>query len=150
MAQVIFLQNIKGVAQIGDVKRVADGYARNFLLPRRLAVLTTGEYLKTVALLKQKRLEALEKDKEATRVLAEKLKDFTLEITRAASKEGTLYDGVDAAEISSYLKKKHFSVEPEGILLPERIKKVGPYEAAIDLGFETKIILKIEIKKLEE
>lgn len=147
---VIFLQNIKGTAQIGDVKKVADGYARNFLFPRKLAILANEKTLKTVEILKQKRLKALEKDKETTRILAEKLKDFTLEVIRAASKEGTLYDGLDAAEISSYLKKKHFFIEPEGILLQEPIKKVGQYEIEIDLGFEIKTTLKIEVKKLEE
>lgn len=150
MASVIFLQNIKGVAQVGDVRSVADGYARNFLFPRKLAILATEKTLKTVEALRQKRLEALEKDKETTRTLAEKLKDFTLEITRATSGEGTLYDGLDAVEISGYLKKKHFFVEPEGILLQEHIKKVGQYEIEVDLGFEIKTTLKIEVKKLEE
>ena len=54
MARVIFLQNIRNVAQIGDVREVADGYARNFLLPRKLAVLATANTLKIAEQLKQK------------------------------------------------------------------------------------------------
>ena len=150
MASVIFLQNIKGVAQIGDVKKVADGYARNYLLPRKLAVLSTESSLKNVETLKQKRLEALEKDKEATKALADKLREFTLEIVRSASEEGTLYDGLDAVEISAYLKKQHFGIDPESILLKEHIKKVGQHEVEVDLGFDVKTTLRIEVKKLEE
>lgn len=150
MAQVIFLQNIKGIAQIGDVKKVADGYARNFLFPRQLAVLATETALKTVENLKQKRLMALKKDQETARALAEKLQEFTLKIERAANAEGTLYDGLDATEISSYLKKNLFGLEPEAILLPQPIKKVGEYTAEIDIGFDIKTTLKIEVKKLED
>lgn len=150
MAQVIFLQNIKGVAQIGDVKNVADGYARNFLLPKELAILATEKNMKTVEALKQKRLLAVEKDKETAVQLAEKLKTFVLKIERAASEEGTLYDGLDAAEVSAYLKKQGFGVEPEAVLMPEPIKKLGSYETAVDLSYGIKTILKIEIKKQAE
>lgn len=150
MASVIFLQNIKGVAQIGDIKKVADGYARNFLLPKKLAVLATESSLKNVEALKQKRMAAIEKDKETARTMAEKFKDFSLEIARSASEEGTLYDGLDATEISTYLKKQHLQIEPESVILREHIKKVGLHEAEIDLGYDTKATLKIEIKKLED
>src|SRR3989344_8815600 len=109
MARVIFLQNIKNVAQVGDAKTVADGYARNFLLPRKLAVLASPQTIKMVETLKQKRLLAIEKDKETTRQLAEKLQSFTLTIERVTNEEGTLYDGVDSVEISSALKKEGFA-----------------------------------------
>ena len=147
MARVIFLQNIKNVAQIGDVKSVADGYARNFLLPRKLAVLATETALKAVEDLKQKRLLVVEKDKETTHQLAEKLQSFTLAIERITNEEGTLYDRVGAVEISSALKKEGFAIEPESILLKEPAKKVGSYEAEVDLGYDIKTNLKFEVKK---
>lgn len=150
MAQVIFLQNIKGVAQIGDVKKVTDGYARNFLLPKKLAVLATAHNLKMAEALRQKRMTAREKDQETTRALAEKLQEFTLVITRSANEEGTLYDGLSAAEISGYLKKQSLDVEPESILLDKPIKKVGPHEITVDLGWDVKSTLRIEVKKLAE
>ena len=150
MARVIFLQNIKNVAQIGDVKNVADGYARNFLLPRKLAVLATEIALKAVEDLKQKRLLVVEKDKETTHQLAEKLQSFTLAIERITNEEGTLYDGVSAVEISSALKKEGFAIEPESILLKEPAKKVGSYETEVDLGYDVKTNLKFEVKKETE
>src|SRR3989338_424129 len=107
MAKVIFLQNIRNVAQIGDIKEVADGYARNFLLPRKLAVLANDSNLKISEQLKQKR--ALESQKEESMIagLIEKLANYTLSIERAANEDGTLYDGLDPAEISGQLKKEH-------------------------------------------
>ncbi len=150
VAQVIFLQNIKNVAQVGDLKTVADGYARNFLLPRKLAVLATPSAMKTVESLKQKRLMAIDKDKETVAQMAEKFKTFVLEIGRIASEEGTLYDGLGASEISSYLKKQGFNIEPEAIPMKESIKKLGAHEAEIDLGYDTKATLKIDVKKQAE
>lgn len=149
MASVIFLQNIKGVAQIGDVKKVADGYARNFLFPRKMAILATPQALKTVEQLKQKRMAALEKDKATTHALAETLAKFVLTVERAANEEDTLYDGLDIAEISNYLKKNQFGIEPEQILLTEPIKKIGEYEVELNLGFEIKTRLKIIVKRRE-
>lgn len=149
MASVIFLQNIKGVAQIGDVKKMADGYARNFLFPRKMAILATPQALKTVEQLKQKRMAALEKDKATTQALAETLEKFILTVERAANEEDTLYDGLDIAEISSYLKKNQFGIEPEQVLLKEPIKKIGEYEVELNLGFEIKTRLKIIIKRRE-
>ncbi|MBI2676993.1 MAG: 50S ribosomal protein L9 [Candidatus Yanofskybacteria bacterium] len=150
MARVVFLQNIKNVAQVGDVKNVADGYARNFLLPRKLAVLANKTAMKAVEDLKQKRLLAIEKDKELTGQLAEKIKSFMLVIERVTNEEGTLYDGVNAVEISSALKKAGFAIEPESIPLDGLIKKIGLYETEVDLGYDIKTNLKFEVKKEAE
>ncbi len=132
------------------MKTVADGYARNFLLPKKLAVLATPSAMKTVESLKQKKLMAIEKDKETIAQIAERFKTFVLEIERTASEEGTLYDGLDASEISSYLKKQGFNIEPEAIITKETIKKLGSYETEVDLGYDTKTTLKIEVKKQAE
>lgn len=150
MAKVIFLQNIRNVAQIGDIKDVADGYARNFLLPRRLAVLATENALKMADQLKQKRALEAQKEEVAIGQLIEKLSAHTLEIERAASEEGTLYDGLDAAEISAQLKKQNFFIEPEQIILEASLKKIGSHEVVVEFSKDKKITLKVEIKKLAE
>jgi large subunit ribosomal protein L9 len=150
MARVIFLQNIRNVAQIGDVKEVADGYARNFLLPRRLAVLANDNNIKISEQLKQKR--ALEAQKEESMIagLIEKLSGYTLAIERAASEEGTLYDGLNSAEVSGQLKKEGFFIEPEQVILETPLKKVGTYEVEIEFSKDKKATLKVEIKKLAD
>lgn len=150
MAKVIFLQNIRNVAQIGDIKEVADGYARNFLLPRRLAVLATENALKMADQLKQKRVLESKKEEEVIAQLMEKLGAHILEIERAASEEGTLYDGLDAAEISAQLKKQNFFIEPEQIIMEAALKKIGSHEVVIEFSKDKKVTLKVEIKKLAE
>ena len=147
MAKVIFLQNIRNVAQIGDIKNVADGYARNFLLPRRLATLATDNNINMAEQLKKKRALIAQKEEETVEQLLTKLKDYHLEIERAASEEGTLYDGLGAAEISASLKKNSFDIEPEQVILEASIKKIGPHEVEISFGKNKKITLKIDIKK---
>lgn len=92
---------------------------------------------------------AIEKDKETAKQIAEKLRSFTLTILRVVNEEGTLYDGVNAAEVFSALKKEGFAIEPESVLLAEPIKKVGTYETEVDLGYEIKAKLKVEVKKEE-
>lgn len=150
MAKVIFLQNIRNVAQIGDIKAVADGYARNFLLPRKLAILATKNSLKMAEQLKQKRALEAQKEESLSAELVEKLSNFTLEVERAANEDGTLYDGLDAAEISGQLKKSAYFIEPEQIILEAPLKKVGSYQAEIAFGKNKKVTLKVKIKKLTE
>ena|SRR3989344_9619058 len=150
MAHVIFLQNIRNVAQIGDIKEVADGYARNFLLPRKLAVLATANTIKMAEQLQQKRALETQKEEGIIKQLMETLSGYILEIERAASEEGTLYDGLDAAEISGQLKKKGFRIEPEQINLEAALKKVGSREIEIEFSKDKKTTLKVNIKKLAE
>lgn len=150
MASVIFLQNVKGVAQIGDVKNVTDGYARNFLLPRNLAKLATPGTLKETEKLRQKRELVSAREKETSGLLAEKLGSYFLKIEKMANNEGTLYDGLDSVEISHHLKKEGYKIEPEAVKLDHPIKKIGDYEVKIDLGYDTEAGLKISVSKKEE
>ncbi len=150
MAQVIFLQNIKGVAQIGDIKNVSDGYARNFLLPRKMARLSTPSALREAEILRKKREFLLVQEKEDSKVLAEKLSSYALKIEKLTNEEGTLFDSVDAAEISQHLKKQGFKIEPESIKLEKPIKTAGEYDITADLGYNIKAVLKINIVKKNE
>lgn len=150
MARVIFLQNIRNVAQIGDIKEVADGYARNFLLPRKLAVLANDNNLKIAERLKDKRALEAQKEEEIIAGLIEKLTNYTLNIERAANEDGTLYDGLDSAEVSGQLKKEHFFIEPEQIILEAPLKKTGSYEVEIRFSKDKITTLKVEIKKLAD
>ncbi|OGN19418.1 MAG: 50S ribosomal protein L9 [Candidatus Yanofskybacteria bacterium RIFCSPLOWO2_02_FULL_45_10] len=150
MAKVIFLHNIKGIAQSGDIKSVADGYARNFLFPRSLATLATPASLKKVDELKARRMLEAKREEETANLMAEKLKDFVLTIEHAASEEGTLYDGIDQTEIAYHLKKAGFGIEPEAVLLEEHIKRLGEATVQLDLGYNIKVELKLNITKLAD
>lgn len=143
--KVIILENIKGLGQIGDVKEVKSGYARNFLIPRKLVKLATKGSLKEVEQLKVK----LEKIEVKTEKNAEEtikiLKDFVLEIKAKGNKSGVLYAAISKKEIVKELKKKGIKTEEENIVLNEPIKKTGEYETKIRLMPEKESTLKIKI-----
>ncbi len=142
--KVIFLQDVHGVARKGDVKEVADGYARNFLFPQNAATPATRDALR--ALEEEKRViekRAVE-DLEQIERLAETLDGYEIEIVAKASPSGTLYASVTPQRIAEELKKKGFAVPPDGVVVtdhPEPIKEEGEYAAVVNLdhGLEAEI-----------
>ena len=148
--RIILLQNIKGVGQIGDIKDVRDGFGRNFLLPKEMAILATPENLKRVDELKKKR-ELIEKeDLGLAQEMLEKLKNFTLSIPAWAGETGTLYAGVDAKKISQELKKSGINIDSDFIKLAEPIKEVGEYTIAFEFNLELKTEFKVKVEATKE
>lgn len=150
--KVILLQNIKSFGKMGDVKNVADGYARNFLFPRKIAKLTTDAALKDVDSLKNKleKTQKLEKDNVAK--LAEQLKDIVLEFTRKATKTGKLYSAVTEEDIAEALAKQSgFNIESNSVRLEEHdghIKQLGEHLVKVELAPE--IVAEIKVKVSQE
>lgn len=143
--KVIFLQNIKGVAQIGDIKNVSDGYARNFLIPKNLAKPVTAETEKQAEILKKKReLENLT-NKESAAELAKTLEGLVLELTEDANEEGHLYGSVNAKMIAEELAKNKIKIKEDLINLPEPIKTMGEHEVEIELHPEVKTKIKVKV-----
>ena len=141
--RVIFLQNIKGIAQMGDIKDVADGYARNFLIPKKLAKPATANAQKEAEKLKKKRELENIVDKERAVELAETLKEFTLEIIEDANEEGHLYGSVNAKKIVEELARRKIVVKEDSINLNKPIKEIGEYEVELELHPEVKTKIKI-------
>src|SRR3989344_5242440 len=142
--KVILLENIKGFGQIGDVKNVSDGYARNFLLPRKMAKAATENSLKEVESLKKK-LSAMEHiERENAQKIADKLKDSVIEITRKATKTGKLFAGIDKEDLVKEIKKA-WGVEltEEIIGHEEPIKHVG--EHLVDINFLSGLTTQIKV-----
>jgi len=143
--KVIFLQNIKGVAQIGDIRNVTDGYARNFLLPNGLAQAAVGNAVKLADSLKTKREKQYETDKGGSLELAKKLEGLTLELAEDANDEGHLYGSVNEKKLVAALKDKGIALKEENIDLPQHLKTLGEHEVEIDLHQEVKTKLKVVI-----
>lgn len=141
--RVIFLQNIKGVAQIGDIKNVADGYARNFLLPKKLAQAASADSIKISETLKLKREKQYETDKEAALELAKKLEGLVIEIKEDANDEGHLYGSVNEKKIVQALKHKGINLKEEYINLSQHIKTLGEHEVEFDLHPKVKAKIKV-------
>lgn len=150
--KVILLTNIKGFGQIGDIKNVSDGYARNFLIPRKMAKAADENAMKEVEGLKKKREATETLQKERAVQLRDQVPNITLEYTKKASKTGKLFSSVTKKEISDDLSKNLGAVIPvESIDLKEHgehIKQVGEHIVGVELApgvnAEFKIIIKSE------
>lgn len=152
--RVIVLQNIKGFGQIGDVKKVADGYARNFLFPRKMAKLATDAALKEVDSLKKKLANMEKREKENAVNLAKELKDIVLEFIKKATKTGKLYSAVTKEDIADMLKTKiDLRIEPESINLDDHnghIKQLGEHMVKVKLAPDVVVEVKVKVSAEEK
>lgn len=152
--RVIILQNIKGLGQMGDVRNVADGYARNFLLPRKIAKLATDAALKEVDSLKKKLETSQKLEIENIVKLAGQLKDVVLEFTRKATKTGKLYSAVTKEDIAEMLSKQSgYKVEPNSVNLDEHgghIKQLGEHLVKVELAPDVIAEAKVKVSAEEK
>ena len=146
--KIILLKEVQGLGHAGDIKEVSDGYGRNFLLPGKLAEISTQHSLAVLELRKRKRERiALRAEKDKVK-LAKKINGQRFAIKAKADQTGTLYAKIDAKAIASVLAKQGFKIEENEIKLPETIKKIGEYEVDFELGGESgKIKLEVRSEK---
>ena len=146
----IWLQNIKGVGGIGDIKNVADGYGRNFLLANKLAKIATDGTMKEAEFLKKKG-EAEDKIVvEKAKEVADKAKDIVLEFTKKASKTGKLFASLTKEEVAESLSKAiGGKIDPKNIDFKEHgehIKQEGEHLVEVELAPEIKVEIKVVVK----
>ena len=136
--KVILQADVKGQGKKGELVEVSDGYARNFLLPRKLAVAATQENVTVMKQQEKARLKKMETDKAAAREIAAKLEGVQVKITaKAGGTGGKLFGSVTSKEISDALSEQHsILIEKNKIIQDEPIKTFGPYEIKCKLGFE--------------
>lgn len=148
--KVILLQNIKGFGQIGEVKSVSDGHARNFLFPRKLAKIATENTLKEVATLSLKREAMTLKNQENAQKAMVTLATISLEFKKKASSTGTLFSSVTRHEIAHELTRQSgLKIETEMINIGEHgehIKHLGEHVVIIELANGLKTDIKVSIK----
>ena len=143
--KVILLDNIKGVGKKDEIINASDGYARNFLFPKKLAVEANNENLNKLKLKKQSEQHKRDVDKENAEKIAKELDEITLEIKVKAGENGRIFGGVTSKEISEELKKQYkLDVDKKKIVLNENIKNIGSFDISIKL-FEG-VIGKLKVK----
>ena len=138
--KVVFLQNVEGMAQIGQVKEVADGYGRNFLLPKKMALLATpGAMRQAEAQVKVEANRVAKQEAEMTE-LAKKLEAAGITIKVKAGEEGKLFGSVSNADIAqALLQVANLEVDRRKIELEEPIKQVGTYEVILRLSKDNSV-----------
>ncbi|OYD07941.1 50S ribosomal protein L9 [Paludifilum halophilum] len=147
--KVIFQQDVKGKGKKGEVKEVAEGYARNYLLPRKLAVEASSGNMK--ALKEQQRREEARKEEERAEAkqLAEKLEKVDLTLRMKSGEGGRLFGSVTSKQISQHLKKEHgISVDKKKIQLSEPIRTLGVTQVPVKL--HPKVTATLSVQVLEE
>ncbi|HLD28140.1 MAG TPA: 50S ribosomal protein L9 [Patescibacteria group bacterium] len=143
--KVILLKDVEGIGDTGEIKEVADGHARNFLLPGGLAELATPENISKVKEKKEELARIAEQDLILTEKIAEQLNGQAIEIISKVNEDGKLYAAITPAMIIKVLKEKGFDIKKDQIILPEPIKEVGEYPIVITLdhGLEAEITLTV-------
>ena len=136
--KVILQQDVKGQGKKGELVNVSDGYARNFLLPKKLALAATPENLTVMKQQEKSRLKKLEIDKAKATETAASLENVLVKINaRGGGDGGKLFGSITSKEISEELQKQHgIDVEKNKIVQDEPIKSFGSYEIKCKLGFE--------------
>lgn len=138
-------ENIETLGHIGDIVKVAPGYARNYLLPQKLAVAATAGNAK--ALEHAKRQLAYKKNKalETSKNLAEKLGSLAINLIHQAGEEGKLFGSVTNMEIAAFLKDKGFDIDRKKIVLADPIKHIGEYSIPVKIHPEVSATLKVTV-----
>ena len=144
--KVILLDNIKGVGKKDEIINASDGYARNFLLPKKLAVEANAENMSKLNNKKDANQYRKDMDKKAAEELAVKLKGILLKIKVKAGENGKIFGGVTSKEISENLKSQYnIDVDKKKIELKETIKVLGSFSVNIRLYEGVVGTLKIEV-----
>ena len=135
--KVILKADVRGKGKKGQMIEVAEGYARNFLMPKGLAVLATADAVNTMRLQEKAKAKADAEAKAAATEIAEKLKGLQVKVVSRGGEGGKLFGAVTGREISAALKEQHgVDIDSKKLVLDEPIKSFGSYQVKAKLGFE--------------
>ena len=135
--KVILLQDVKGQGKKGQLIEASDGYARNYLLPRKLAAPATADAINTLNLKEKARRAEEARLRAEAQATADKLKDCVVKLKAKAGQGGRLFGAVTSKEISEGLAKQHgVEIAKQKLVLDEPIKAFGSYQVKAKLGYE--------------
>ena len=146
--KVILLQDVRGQGKKGEMINVSDGYARNFLFPRKLAQEATADNVNTMRMNDKARQEKEQRAREEAAALSAKLREMTLTVFAKGGGAGRLFGSVTSQEISDALKEQEgVELDKRKIVIDEAIKTVGLYTVKVKLGFGIDAALKVDVKE---
>jgi large subunit ribosomal protein L9 len=143
--QVILSEDVPNLGRTGDVVKVRAGFARNYLLPRHLAVEANQKNIREFEHNKRVSMFKRERQKSHALTLKEKVEALALVIKARAGEEGKLFGSVTNIDIERALREQGFDIERRKIQLPEPLKRLGEFQVAIRLEAEVEASLKVEV-----
>jgi large subunit ribosomal protein L9 len=145
--RIVLRENVEKVGRRGEVVKVADGFARNFLLPKKLALEATDANLKRIEQERKVREVHETKEKQEFQALASRLSQLSLTAVRKVGENEALYGSVTNSDVGELLEKEGFSVDKRKILLDEPIRALGIYEVPVKLHPEVTATVKVWVVK---
>jgi large subunit ribosomal protein L9 len=143
--EVILRTDVPKLGKAGDIVKVKDGFARNYLLPKGLAIPANQKTIKALENQRKIILAKAERERKKAQSLAEKLTGVTLTFYRKVIEGDRIYGSISAQDIVKALEERGLSLERRFVLLDEPIKQLGTYEIPIRLGLGVEVKIKVEV-----
>ncbi len=146
--KVILLQDVRGKGKKGQMLEVSDGYARNYMLPRKMAIEATADAVNTMRMNDKATQERIAREKAEAMETAKKLREMTVTVTAKGGGNGRLFGSVTNQEIADALKAKTgIALDKRKIVINDAIKNVGTYTVTCKLGYEITAPLTVKIEE---
>ena len=147
--KVILLQDVKGKGKKGQMLEVSDGYARNFMLPKKMAIEATPDAINTMRMNDKATQERIDKEKAEALAVSKQLRELTVTVVAKGGGNGRLFGSVTNAEIADALEKKTgIKLDKRKIVISDAIKNVGTYTVTCKLGYEITAPLTVKIEEV--
>ena len=147
--KVILLQDVRGKGKKGQMLEVSDGYARNYMLPRKIAIEATADAVDTMRMNDKATQERIAKEKAEAMEVSKKLREMTVVVNAKGGGNGRLFGSVTNQEIADALKAKTgIALDKRKIVITDAIKNVGTYTVTCKLGYEITAPLTVKIEEI--
>lgn len=143
--QVILREDIEKLGKIGDLVKVADGYARNYLVPRKKAIEATPDNVRSMEHAKKMVSDRLRKLKKEAAAEADQIKDLAVTIRAKVGEEGKLFGSVTSMDIAEAVREKGVTIDKRKIVLEEPIKRAGDYTISVKLHADVTADFKVSV-----
>lgn len=145
--KVILLEDDKSLGKKGEIVNVNDGYARNFILPKKLGLEATSKNLNDLKLQKQNDEKVAQEKLDAAKALAEEIKEKSITVKIQAGVEGKVFGSISSKEIATEAKKQlNMDIDKKKIVIPDAIKSLGTYNVNIKLHKDVTATLRVKVE----
>ena len=145
--KVILLEDVKSLGKKGEIVNVNDGYARNFILPKKLGLEATSKNLNDLKLQKQNDEKVAQEKLDAAKALAEKIKEKSITVKIQAGVEGKVFGSISRKEIAAAVKEQlGYDIDKKKIVIPDAIKSLGTYNVNIKLHKDVTATLAVKVE----